>query len=176
MFVYCIFDSGDDLKEMPELGMLDDEDFEGEAAEDQMECTIVPAAMLEPDGEDPASLDADLSDSWFSDEEVLEYQVTSKGASPPREDAVYSSEAASSSGRWPKGHFATPDDIRRMIPPGSKIQHRRAKSESHCSGWQAWPELQQASRFFSYGKNGNYNDRENALEAAVAFCWASKPK
>lgn len=141
-------------------------------ADVEMEYPLVPVEIAEVDGEDASWLD----DSFFSDEEVLEYEPISKGALPPREDAVYNSEAASSSGRLPMGHFATPDDVRRMIPPGSKIQHRRAKSERHCSGWQAWPGIHERSRFFSYGAQGHYGDRESALQAAVAFCWGSQSK
>ena len=182
------------MKELPELAMLGDEGFEGEAAEVQLECSIAPCepgaeiaegsiVPFEPGAEiaedQPSWLDEDpswLDDSWFSDEEVLEFEKESKGALPPDQDAFYNPEASSASGKLPMGHFATPNEIRHMIPPGSRIQHRRAKSEKYCSGWQAWPGPHEPSRFFSYGKHGKFSDRENALQAAVAFCWGSKPK
>ena len=135
---------------------------------------MVPPEMI--DGEDPSG----LADDMFSDGEILEYEAESRYALPPREDAVYSSSAASSSkpaahgaGASTLGLNVTPCDARSKVPPGAKIQHRRAVSSDLASGWQAWPSKGAPSRYFSYGTSAaRYSTFEEALGAAIEYCWA----
>ena len=127
-------------------------------------------------GEDPALIldDADA----FSDGEILVHEAPFKNAishQPPNDGPPIISSSASSSKNQLRtyGLNVTPDEARARLPPrdGCKIQHRRAKKEDRCSGWQAWPGANMPSKFFSYGITGRYSDSSAAMEAALGYCW-----
>lgn len=118
----------------------------------------------------------DLDDEMFINEEELCYEPTSSAHHPlPDEDPVYSSSAASSKGLQVSavGLNMTPWSVRSMLPPspGVKIQHRKSKSQTASSGYQAWTAPSLPSRWFSYGPKGQYSDENHALQAAVDWVW-----
>ena len=175
-------DDGRDEVAMAGDGCCGDESlFDDKAAMDkhiELLQPVVPPEMM--DGEDPS----EFADGMFSDGEILEYEAQSIYALPPRDDAVYSSSAASSStpaaadaGVSKVGLNVTPLDVRSKVPPGSKIQHKRAMSSELASGWQAWPFGGAPSRYFSYGTStARYSTFDEALSAAIEYCWAWSSK
>lgn len=115
----------------------------------------------------------DLDDEMFINEEEMCYEPTSSAHHPlPEENPVYSSTAASSSGSA-VGLNMTDWSVRAMLPPspGVKIQHRKSKSLTASSGYQAWTSPSLPSRWFSYGLKGQYADQNQALQAAVDWVW-----
>ena len=131
-------------------------------------------AVEQPGVHDVHVTPPDPDDEMFINEEEMCYEPTSSAHHPiPEEDPVYSKTAASSSGSSTAGLNMTPWAVRAMLPPspGVKIQHRKSKSETASSGYQAWTAPSLPSRWFSYGPNGQYADEIHAMQAAMDWVW-----
>ena len=180
----------EELKEIFDNGAcVEEEEDEGEGGDAGNEDANIEAENLEPEeapafhdevepdmpynpppeDEDIEALDAEGYDLV---EEVLWEAPMSTGRSPiPQEaDAIVSSTASSS-----KGLNATPADIRQSVPAGAKLQHKRAKLEGRCSGWQAWPAGSSSdgpqSKWFSYGVGGQFASSDEARDQAIKWTW-----
>ena len=146
---------------------------------DGVEDGAVPEIAVEQTGVPQAQvLEEQINDpDAFSDSEMLVQAPVTKPMELPGEAPMVSATSSSST-KPPEPTFGlniTPQQVREMIPFGCKIQHRRSKVDHHASGWQAWPPVESGlpSRFFSYGGGGRFNDSNEAMNAAVQYCYDS---
>lgn len=150
---------------------------------------FVPAA--DPMVEFVAAFDATAKNDWddealYQVDEELCYEPASKseGTVAPSSPVVMSEDAGSSKDKFQgqsQGLGKTPTTIRSMLPPGAgvKLQHKLPATPGRCPGWQAWADAIQPSRWFSYTcphAVGRFQDREAALQAAMAWLWEEYEK
>ena len=137
-----------------------DDEWEAEGLGMELAALDIPVVAV---GADPVIDDED----YIMEEEVL-WEPTSKAPAPFDDLAPLVSSAPSSSS---KGLNTTPLEVRRSIPPNSKLQRKKAKTEGKSSGWQAWPFTGAVSRWFSFGPGGHYDSPDSALQAATNWLW-----